>query len=126
MENLHSLHSNSIIICDYGFPNAPTDLSISQEYFVLDNLDLNSDSVQEIVLMKTSSSPHYPLRSTSCNALTSKGDTPCSLISSSNEFDFKLTQGSEVTYDEEKGKKLIKCPFHSLSFPILHEENISI
>ena len=76
--------------------------------------------------METPSSPHYPLCSTFCNALTCDGDTPFSSISSSNELNFELTQNSEVIHDEKEGMWLINYPFDSLSFPIFHEENSSI
>ena len=76
--------------------------------------------------METSSLPHYPFCSSICNASICNEGTPCSLCSSSNELDFQLKQGSEVIHDEEEGDQLIKDPFHSLSFPIAHEENSSI
>lgn len=37
-----------------------------------------------------------------------------------------MSQRSEVIHDEEEGKEIIKYPFHSLSFPILHEGNSSV
>ena len=73
--------------------------------------------------METSSSSHSPSYSTICNALTSEEDTPCSSCSSFNLLEFELRQGSEVIYDEEEGEKIIKYPFHSLSFPILCKQD---
>lgn len=126
LENHHPDDYDSIIECNDGFPSVTFNLPNSQEDFDLKYLDLESISVEEDVIMETSSSPHYPLCSTFCNSSTCEEYTPCCLCSSSNELDFKLTPDSEVIHDEEEGNKLIKYPFHSLSFPIFHEENSSI
>lgn len=123
LDNHHPNCYDSIIVCDDGFPRAPLNFPISQEYFDLKYLDIEYVSIKEYVIMETSSSPHYPLCSTFCNATTCEEDTPCYSSSSSNELDSKLTQGSKVIHDGEEG---IKYPSHSLSFPILHEEKISI
>lgn len=58
----------------------------------------------------TPSSPHYPLCSTFCKALTCDEDTP------SHELDFELTHGSEIIHYEEESKEIIEYPFHPLSF----------
>lgn len=83
------------------------------------DLDLEYNLVKENALTKTSSSPHYPLCCTVCNA---SNCTPWYSCSSSNELDYGLTQGSEVIHDENENKSPIKYPFNSSSFPILHKE----
>ena len=96
MDNIDSIDSDYIIVGDDGFLGEPFYLSASQKNFVSKYLDLESSSVQEYVLMGTSSSPHYPLFSTICNA-----------FSSYNELGFELKQGSEIIHDQEEGNRII-------------------
>lgn len=76
--NHHSDDDDYVDVHGDEFPNAPTDLLVSQEDSILKDLDLESHSVKEDVLMKNSSSPPYPACSTICNASICDEDTPCS------------------------------------------------
>jgi len=73
--------------------------------------------------METSSSSHYPLCATVCNASNCDEDTPFSLSSSYDELNSQLTQGSEVIHDEKRNNQIIEHPFYPSSFLVLHEDN---
>lgn len=74
---------DSVDVCDHKSPGVSSNLLVSHEYF---NLDPESNSIKEDVLIETSSSSHYPLCSIIYDASTCDQDTPCSLISSSIEL----------------------------------------
>ena len=57
----HSNDDDFIIVCRDEFPSTSYDILVSHEDF---NLYLESGSIKEDVHIKTSSSPHYPLRPT--------------------------------------------------------------
>ena len=67
----HSNDDDFIDECDYECPGATTDPLVSYEDFTL---DWESDSVKENVFIETSSSSHYPLCSSICDASTCDGD----------------------------------------------------
>jgi len=46
LENLHFVDFDSIIVCNDGFQSASFDILISQENFVLKDLDLESNLVK--------------------------------------------------------------------------------
>lgn len=92
----HPNDDDSIDVFDHEFPGASIDLLVSHEDFTLDP---EYDSVKEDVVIKNSSSFHYPLCSTICDVSTYDGDNPCSLSSSSNELYYEFTQGDEIIPD---------------------------
>jgi len=76
--------------------------------------------------METSSSTFYPLCPTAYNALNHDKYIPCSSNLKSYEHNIELRQDSEVIHGEIDNNKIIENPFHSLQFPIFHEEKCSI
>lgn len=113
--NHHSDDDDSIDVHGDKFPSAPFDISVSKEDFVLEDLDLKVGSVQENVLMETSTSPHYTSYSTFCNKFTCEEDTPCFSSSLSNELDFELTQGCDAIHEKKKVRSLSSIhpiPYH--------------
>lgn len=94
----HSYEDDLVYVYDDGSPSAPTDHSVSQEYFISKDLYLKSYSVKEHSLMNTySSSPPYSLSSTVCNAWTCNEDTPCSSDSLYDELNIGMTHDSDIS-----------------------------
>lgn len=125
LNNHHSGDDDYVDVCNDEFPSEPANPSLPREYFYLKYLDLESDSVNEYVVMKTSSLSHYPLCSTIFYVSTYEEDTPCYLSSSFDELTSQLTQGSEVIHTEQENNQIIEYSFHPSSSPVFHDDSSS-
>lgn len=107
----------SVDVCHHQCLGASSNFSVSQEDFTL---DLESNLDKEEVLIKNSSSSHYPLCSTIFDAYTCDRDTPCSSSYSSNELNYELTQDGEIIHDENDNDKITEYSFHTSSYLLFH------